>query len=451
MQIMWFRKDLRILDNPALTQACQAGRVTAVYFITPQQWQYHDVAPIQLDFLEKTLQKLADALATLGIEFIVQTLPSFDHIPQALSTLCQQIKATRVVANSEVELDEINRDIKVQHQGINLKLYQGDCILNAGQVLTRQGTMFKVFTPFKNNWLKQVAALDLCPDPQPKKQQAPLLATQINIDMQKKDSRAWEAGEEKAHTKLSLFLDESLTRYDQERDFPANPGTSNLSPYLALGVISVKQCLNALLQRYPHALENRRDGPSTWVNELVWREFYRHIMLLNPRLCMGHNYNELGNHIQWQNDLHLFYSWCEGKTGYPLVDAAMRQLVTTGWMHNRLRMICASFLTKDLLVDWRWGEAFFKRHLIDGDFASNNGGWQWAASTGCDAQPYFRIFNPIIQSQRFDPQGQFISTYLPALSHLNNKLIHLPQQPIVEHKLARLKALEIFSVLKKRA
>ena len=449
MQIVWFRKDLRILDNPALTQACHEGPVTAVYFVTPEQWQRHDVAPIQIDFIENSLNQLAISLADIGIDLIVETVATFAEIPTSLNAICQRFNATAVLANSEVEVDEIDRDIKVQQYGINLRLYQGDCIINPGQVLTQQGTMFKVFTPFKINWLKQVMEMDLSPYGKPEKQSNPITSKNMTINMVKKDSSAWEASESAGLDNLSVFLDEFVESYHLDRDFPAKPGTSMLSPYLALGLISAKQCIHALLQRFPDALNNAKNGPSTWVNELVWREFYRHIMVLNPQLGKGHNYNALGNNIQWQNNPELFTAWCDGKTGYPLVDAAMQQLIQTGWMHNRLRMVCASFLTKHLLIDWRWGEAFFKQHLIDGDFASNNGGWQWAASTGCDAQPYFRIFNPIIQSQKFDPNGQFISIYNQALSHLSDKQIHLPINPVVEHKLARLTALDIFSALKK--
>ena len=449
MQLVWFRKDLRVHDNPALTQACQNGPVTAVYFISPAQWKLHQVAPIQIDFIEKSINQLAIALASMGIELIVETVDYFNETPQALKRLCKRVNASVVLANSEVEVDEINRDIKVQQSGIDLKLYQGDCIINPGQVLTQQGTMFKVFTPFKLTWLKQVRTMDMRPYPRPHDQAAPIKPIHIEIDMDKKDSGEWEASENAAFSRLSSFLDEFVESYHLDRDFPAKAATSSLSPYLALGLLSAKQCLHALLQRFPDCLDNAKNGPSTWVNELVWREFYRHIMVLNPHLGKGDNYNELGNNIHWHNDIELFNAWCEGRTGYALVDAAMHQLTETGWMHNRLRMVCASFLTKHLLIDWRWGEAFFKQHLIDGDLASNNGGWQWAASTGCDAQPYFRIFNPIIQSQKFDPNGQFISIYNQEVAHLNNKQIHLPIKPIVEHKVARLKALDLFSVLKK--
>lgn len=457
MKIVWFRKDLRVHDNAALIQACQDGPVTAVYFITPEQWKKHDVAPIQIDFIEKALNHLAKSLAQLGIELLVKTVDLFSDVADSLAYLCEKLNASEVLANCEVEIDEINRDISVQQHGVNLKLFQSDCIINPGQVLTQQGTMFKVFTPFKMNCLSQIKSIDLTPYSKPAYnnlvlEQDELISvspSKITIELPKKDSSTWEASEDAAQAHLTTFLDEQIEDYHLHRDFPAKPGTSMLSPYLALGLISAKQCLYALLQRYPDSLNNAKDGPSTWVNEIIWREFYRHIMVLNPRLGRGANYNELGDNINWQNDPKLFKAWCEGKTGYPLVDAAMQQLTQTGWMHNRLRMVCASFLTKHLLIDWRWGERFFKQHLIDGDFASNNGGWQWAASTGCDAQPYFRIFNPIIQSQKFDPNGQFISIYNQALSHLSDKQIHFPVNPIVEHKLARLTALDLFSVLKK--
>jgi deoxyribodipyrimidine photo-lyase len=199
-------------------------------------------------------------------------------------------------------------------------------------------------------------------------------------------------------------------------------------------------------------LDGNESGPVIWLNELLWREFYRHIMVLNPHIGQGKNYNPKAKNICWVNSQTDFEAWCAGKTGYPLVDAAMKQLNQSGWMHNRLRMVCASFLTKHLLIDWRWGEKYFKQHLVDGDFASNNGGWQWAASTGCDAQPYFRIFNPTLQSQKFDPNGEFIRIYLnnrlQQRKTLTMKQLHQPYEPIVEHKFARQRALISFSVLK---
>jgi deoxyribodipyrimidine photo-lyase len=237
-----------------------------------------------------------------------------------------------------------------------------------------------------------------------------------------------------------------MPEYHERRDYPAMDMTSRLSPYLTLGIISVRQCLARLHQSQP---SHNNAGADTWLSELIWREFYQHLIYFWPEICKGNNFHEWANNLVWnQNGEDWLRKWQSGETGYPIVDAAMRQLNQTGWMHNRLRMIVASFLTKDLHIDWRHGEQYFMRQLIDGDFAANNGGWQWSASTGCDGQPYFRIFNPITQGERFDPHGQFIRQYIPELSAVPDKYIHSPwlwggvkslsyPAPIVDHKRER--------------
>lgn len=454
MQLMWFRKDLRVSDNPALYQARQLGTTRAVYFVTVKQWQKHQVADIQIDFIVKSLISLERQLNALGIPLEIHHVDYFDDIAPRLEALCQSWKITNIHANAEPEVDEIDRDIKLQSKSLPLRLYQGDCILNPGSVLTQQGTMFKVFSAFRKQWIKQVKEVDLTPYPVPEIQNDSLthsFSTQ-NADQHfpKSEGKSdlWPANEKHAQQLLADFIEQDIEQYGQHRDFPAQAATSSLSPYLALGLISAKQCVYQVLMHFPYALDSQQHGAFVWLSEIIWRDFYRHIMVLNPELGKGANYNRLAKRIGWLNDPLLFEKWCKGETGYALVDAAMRQLNQTGWMHNRLRMVTASFLTKHLLIDWRWGEKYFKSKLIDGDLASNNGGWQWAASTGCDAQPYFRIFNPILQSQRFDPNGQFIRNYIPELAKLTNKQIHLPINGIVEHKQARAQALQVFSVLK---
>jgi deoxyribodipyrimidine photo-lyase len=220
---------------------------------------------------------------------------------------------------------------------------------------------------------------------------------------------------------LSLFNDfkERMYRYKDARDFPAIKGVSYLSVHLRFGTISIRHLTR-------EALQQANAGAQTWLNELIWRDFYVQILHHHPRVALGQAYKAEFEALPFPNHQALFEAWCEGKTGYPLVDAAMRQLNSTGFMHNRLRMVAASFLVKDLLIDWRWGERYFAEKLIDFDLSANNGGWQWAASTGCDAQPWFRIFNPITQSERFDGQGKFIRKYVPELSKCNDKEIHAP-------------------------
>ena len=449
MEIVWFRKDLRIHDNPALFYASQRGSVTAVYFVTPKQWQAHNLAPIQADFIEANLNSLAQSLAEPGIALVVEEVPEFSDVPARLHALSLRYQADHIHANSETEINEINRDKAVLSSGLSLVLYPGDCILDPGSVLTKQGEMYKVFSAFRNTWMTQLKQQDITPLAQPTAIGSAINAMPITVNYPKISSAAFPGSESAAKQILADFIEHEIADYGSQRDMPSLDATSHLSAYLAQGVISARACVYQVLQAFPYALDDKNSGAYIWINEIVWREFYRHLMIANPGLCKGKNFNALGDAIGWENNQADFARWCEGKTGYGLVDAAMQQLNTTGWMHNRLRMVTASFLTKHLLIDWRWGEAYFMGHLIDGDLASNNGGWQWAASTGCDAQPYFRIFNPILQSQRFDPKGQFIRKYVKALADYDNKEIHLPVAPIVEHRGARLRALERFSVLKK--
>lgn len=468
MQLIWFRKDLRTLDNNALYHAGLSSLnrnsadnndqdinrpLMAVYFVCTEQWKRHLIAPIQVDFIEKSLNSLSVQLAKSGIALLVEHVADFYDVPGRLLAIQAEYKITDIHANSETEINEIERDKAVLAAGLPLTLYQSDCIIEPDALRTLQGGRYKVFSAYRNAWIDKVKQMNLTPLPRPitasQKSHSQIEAIPIKINVDKKSSEEWPAGEQAALILLTRFIDEVLIDYARHRDIPSVDGTSQLSPYLAQGVISNKTCVDKVLQAFPDALSEKGSGAYTWINELVWREFYRHLMIANSALCKGDNYNPLANHINWENNVHHFQLWCQGKTGYGLVDAAMRQLNETGWMHNRLRMVTASFLTKHLLIDWRWGEAYFMEHLIDGDLASNNGGWQWAASTGCDAQPYFRIFNPIIQSQKFDPKGLFIRKYVKELADLDNKRIHLPVNGIVEHKLARLNALDRYSVLKK--
>ena len=231
----------------------------------------------------------------------------------------------------------------------------------------------------------------------------------------------WPAGEESAEVKLIHFYENNIQSYEQNRDSPSVSGTSQLSPYLASGVISIKQCWHATTHYC-----GRSDSVIVWQNELLWREFYNHILIDYPQISKHKPWKIKTDTIQWRDNETELRAWQLGQTGFPIIDAAMRQLLSCGWMHNRLRMITAMFLSKHLMIDWRLGERWFMKHLIDGDLAANNGGWQWCASTGTDAVPYFRLFNPVRQSERFDPEGKFIRHYLPELSALSNKEIHFP-------------------------
>lgn len=481
---IWFRSDLRTSDNQALWLACEAARaqdlpLRGFYIATPAQWQQHSVGPMQLDFIERSINQLQRALASLGIAFDLLHCDDFSLVNATVEAYCQRQGVKQIFAGREVEINEQRRDQALAQLtrtiGVGLQFTDEHCLLPPGSVRTQGGEMYRVFTPFFRRWRELLGREAITPLPVP----APLapalpepaeLSFKVSKQDSKQDSHHWPVGEGAARQRLDSFIANQLADYGQERDFPALDGTSCLSPYLAFGILSPRQCVAALLNRFPEAMaEDNRPGRS-WLAELAWREFYRHLLHAWPQLCMGRNFNVLGDDIVWRNDPQEFAAWCEGRTGYPLVDAAMRQLNQTGWMHNRLRMVTASFLTKHLLVDWRWGEQYFRRALIDGDLAANNGGWQWSAGTGCDAQPYFRIFNPMSQSEKFDPDASFIRRYLPELAHWPLKQIHHPgtaassrftepslfataayPPPIVEHSAARQRALTALAVLKKSA
>ena len=272
--------------------------------------------------------------------------------------------------------------------------------------------------------------------------------------------QCWPAGERQASQRLACFIDDPIEHYQHERDLPAEAGTSQLSAYLAAGVISPRQCLHAALSRNYGEFDSGNSGVMSWINELLWREFYKHVLVGYPRVSQHRAFRPETEALAWRNAPEDLAAWQQGRTGFPIIDAAMRQLLATGWMHNRLRMIVAMFLTKNLLIDWREGERFFMRHLIDGDLAANNGGWQWSASTGTDAAPYFRIFNPLSQSEKFDRDGRFIRRWLPELASLNDKDIHNPAargelfaltnypQPMVDLASSRTRALNAFKKLR---
>ena len=460
--IFWFRRDLRLFNNFALYDAIEAGCKNALFFVTPGQWEQHKVAPIQIDLLKRRVTFLGKLLSEHGITLHVIESTNYTSCIKDLSDFLSSNNVKHIYANAEYEINEHNRDTQficeADKLDVSVHMYDGDLITPPGSVTTKNGEMYKVFTPFKNEWLKQHHDTHFYFKEMPNTFSA--VQFQDN-DLLKGDgsSNKWPVDDEALSQVIHRFIDEKLTNYKETRDFPAIKGTSGLSPYLALGIVSTHQLIALVQQRHVDVLSSAKSNLFTWVNELVWREFYRHLLVAFPSLNKYKNFNEKYDAVKWRTSEAEFQSWCEGKTGYPLVDAAMRQLNETGWMHNRLRMVVASFLTKHLLIDWRKGERYFMQHLIDGDLASNNGGWQWAASTGCDAQPYFRIFNPITQSERFDPKGEFIRKYIPELENVPDKHVHFPHKylasigreadywpTIVDHKAARERALAAFKV-----
>ncbi|KZN39144.1 deoxyribodipyrimidine photo-lyase [Pseudoalteromonas luteoviolacea] len=456
--LYWFRRDLRLHGNEALIEAINNGAKEALFFVCEKQWQKHNVSSIQLDMLKRRVDYLGGELAKLGIKLNVIETNDFNSLPTSLEQFVKLNNISTIYANREYEINELERDYACSNIGIDIRLFDGDVLSPPGSIVTKGGEMFRVFTPFKKAWLS-LNSTRIFPVGRRVDAIGPAITWRVP-EILKSDgqSEKWPIEDHIIEKVISQFIFEKAHKYDVQRDIPSIKGTSGLSPYLALGIISVSELIGRLQAESPDVLIRTKSAEFSYINELIWREFYRHLMFVYPKLCKGFNFNEKYNDVNWLNKDSDFKAWCKGETGYPIVDAAMRQLNQTGWMHNRLRMIVASFLTKHLLIDWRWGESYFMSKLIDGDLASNNGGWQWAASTGCDAQPYFRIFNPITQSEKFDPEGTFIRKYVQELESVPAKYIHFPHDylsafgesnysaPIVEHKAARERALAAFKV-----
>jgi len=463
---VWFRRDLRLYDQPALAAACESGPALALFVVSPTQWEEHQEAHVKLDLWRRALINLQPALADRGVALKLLRVEQWHDLPDELLAFCQQHNITEIHCNREQGVHERRRDracyTLLKSAGISMNAHNGQTLLEPGSLKTGSGGVYRVFSPFARACRARLRAEPLSLTPIPKPQPLPANWTLDPIDAVWPEAlpslaQLWPVDRASIEQRLSDFLNKHINEYETARNFPADPGTSKLSPYLTSGLLSPAECLNAALAFNQGELETGQEGIRSWINELIWREFYWHLLNGFPKLSMHQPLRAETSAVQWRDAPEDFEAWCEGRTGIPLVDAAMRQLLETGWMHNRLRMVVAMFLTKNLLIDWRHGEAFFMRHLIDGELAANNGGWQWSASTGADSAPYFRVFNPISQSQKFDTEGTFIRHWLPALSGLDNKSIHDPSATqrqslgypaaIVDLKSSRVRAIEAFKRL----
>ncbi len=427
--LVWFRRDLRSDDHAALHHAlAESGRVHAVFVFDPALLDPLPRADRRVEFIRHSLAALDAELRAAGGGLIVRHGDPMVEIPK----LARELGVGQVHANTDYEPSAIARDEAVARalttSGIGWHSWVDQVIFGPDQVRTGDGRPFTVFTPFRTAWLRRLAAEPARPypidlvgrlAPPPPDARVPSLAELGFEPVDGPDG----AGSVAAHTLLTDFL-ARIDDYHLARDFPAQPGTSRLSVHLRFGTISVRELVGVAAQR----AATGSSGAESWLSELVWREFYSQLLANFPHVASG-AFQPGYDQLHWADgpaaDEH-FAAWCAGRTGYPLVDAGMRQLNQTGYLHNRLRMVTASFLVKDLGIDWRRGEAYFARQLLDFDLASNNGGWQWTASTGCDAQPYFRIFNPVTQSQRFDPNGAFIRAFVPELAGLDDRSVHAP-------------------------
>ncbi|SFM86751.1 deoxyribodipyrimidine photo-lyase [Izhakiella capsodis] len=468
--LVWLRNDLRTHDNYALHAACRDSQanVIALFIDTPGQWKKHGMAPRQALFLWHSLQDVQDSLAQKGIALYQESADDFHAAVKKLVAFCKKHNVDRLFYNYQYEVNERDRDAQAECElgdaDVEVQGFDDSVLFAPGSIQTGGQAMYKVFTPFSQAIIKRLhQELPTCVNAPTVRESAPItrkpLLKKFDYPCEEYDETVFPSGEQAAMERLRQFCRTSVTDYPKQRDIPAQDGTSRLSVYLALGVLSPRQCLHRVLAEHPRVLDG--GAALVWLTEIIWREFYRHLLVAWPDLCKHRPFVNWTRNIRWQKNEHHLQAWREGKTGYPIVDAAMRQLKTLGWMHNRLRMISASFLVKDLMLDWRTGERHFIEHLIDGDLAANNGGWQWAASTGTDAAPYFRIFNPTTQSERFDASGDFIRRWVPELKDVPDKNIHAPHEwakknrqklaypaPIVEHKAARKQTLDAFEAAK---
>ncbi len=466
--LVWFKNDLRVTDHPALSAAAGGGKaggqggaeVVACFCVSVQQWRSHGMGDWRLAFLLRSVHALQKSLQTLNIPLLLVDAPTFAEVPAALADLAGKLAVDQLHFVDEYPLDERRRDDAVAAtlaaDGISVVRHTADVLVKPGDVLSGQRTPLTVFTPFYRKWLAPAEAhcRSTCDAPQVQTlasvEQRPLPEAVDGVHMTL-GADLWPAGEAAAAELLDEFVSSRLDHYGEARDVPSLPGTSRLSAHLAVGSVSPRQCMQAAQRQAIHE-PDFAEGAQKWISELAWRDFYRHIAAAFDHVSFGYAFRREMDQLPWRQAPEELAAWQAGSTGYPFVDAAMRQLNATGWMHNRLRMVAAMFLTKHLLIDWREGERYFMSRLVDGDFASNNGGWQWSASTGTDAAPYFRIFNPASQGTRFDAAGVFTRHWLPELRDVPPKYLFEPSQagvqgypaPIVEHKFARERALAFF-------
>lgn len=496
LSLHWFRRDLRIASNPALRWSCKKyqGRVLGIFCFDSKFLSRPDFSNNRFSFFLESLKELKSEMKALGGDLLV-----LDDAPQeAFHKIIDFFKnhsnynLETITFNRDYEPFARQRDEKMEslfkNLGLEVKTFRDHLIIEPWELYkdrdfpaTSQGTPYKVFTPFSKRWFIHFKTISIQSQINDQKNgfdylrrisQNSLQGLQNHQSLFKVQWSLFSSSNFNLHDALDRFIENNnlsvnipipragsleafnalkkfcikIKTYHVDRDIPSINGTSRLSIYLKNGSLTTSQILYFIQSEFPEIYTT--EGGHRFITELVWREFYYHILYHFPHVESS-EFNEKYRNLSWQNNPHFFECWCRGQTGFPIVDAGMRELNTTGWMHNRVRMIVASFLVKDLLIDWRWGENYFMKKLLDGDLAPNNGGWQWAASTGCDAQPYFRIFNPWLQSQKFDPDGVYIRKYIPELKNVPSTFLHNPSQenyplPIVDHQVQKLKAIELF-------
>ena len=467
--LVWLRSDLRMDDNPALRHACiNSDEVHCIYIYSSDQMKIHNEANCKIEFIINNLKDLGDSLKKINIPLTIIRSDGFSDNAKLLIDIVNERSISKVYWNNTFGVDENKRDQEVKNilsnNNIDHESFDDQVVYLPGTIKTKEDKPYSVFTPFKRRWIEsfKLDYLDIEFNYSPKNDSGiNSNIYEFNFEFERLhsvDMSLWKIGELSAISILNDYLDKKVLRYSKDRNDPIIEGTSRLSPYLASGIISPKRCILEALKKNNFELDSGESGIVKWIDEIIWREFYKNIMHSFPKVSRGLPFQDYTKKIKWRFDKDEFESWKVGKTGFPIIDSAMRQLKTEGWMHNRLRMVVAMFFTKNMLHDWRLGEAFFMENLLDGDFSSNNGGWQWSSSTGTDAAPYFRIFNPITQSKNFDEDGLFIKKHIKELQDLDKKEIHDPSERVRKHlsypsqildlKESRLRAIDAFNAAK---
>lgn len=425
ISIFWFRRDLRLNDNAGLYYALKSGFPVLPIFIFDKNIldKLEDKKDMRVEFIHNVVSELQHEIMNLGSNLLVKYGTPEEIFPQLLN----EYEVSGIFTNYDYESYANARDEAVceyaMSEGVEFKKYKDQSIFDKNEVLSGAGTPYTVFTPYSRKWKEKLNEFYLKSYPNDK----------YLDNFLKTDKTSIPTLNEMGFKKTGKYFpskevrDSIVKNYAEKRDFPAIEGTSRLSVHLRFGTVSIRELAR-----------KAKNLSETWLNELIWRDFYFNILYHFPHIGQGHAFRREYENIQWRNNVQEFQRWCDGKTGYPIVDAGMRELNTTGFMHNRVRMITASFLIKHLLIDWRWGEAYFANKLIDFDYSANNGGWQWAAGSGCDAAPYFRVFSPKLQTEKFDKNLEYIKKWIPELNSLEYP------QPIVDHDFARKRVLEVY-------
>ncbi|KAF3034569.1 hypothetical protein E8E11_004549 [Didymella keratinophila] len=480
--IHWFKRDLRIRDNTGLSKASALAKemkkgVIGVWIMSPQDWEAHLVSPAKCDFELRSVETLRKELAELDIPLQIEVIKKRSNIPSRLIEMAKEWNTENVFCNIEFEPDELRREEKLVKlmldEGINFDPQHDDCVVPPGTLKTGGGKQYAVYSPWYRNFVSYLHShphvLDERPMPNrnatgfrekfgnlfdAKVPEAPE-SKRLSDEDKERLQHLYPAGEAAALERLERFLKEKIGKYKDTRNFPSKNSTARLSLHHAAGTLAARTSVRLARDvNTRKKLDGGIQGIQSWISEVAWRDFYRHVLCHWPYVCMHKPFKFEYTNVAWEYSDRNLEAWKTGHTGYPIVDAAMRCMNTTAYMHNRLRMVTASFLAKHLLLDWRLGEQYFMLKFIDGDFSANNGGWGFASSTGVDPQPYFRVFNPWLQSEKFDEHGEFIRLWVHELKDIEGKEIHNPYaksgtkaaaiaekngypKPIVEHKFAR--------------